>query len=51
MKKVLTLLTVAAFLMVGCAQNKHACGTKQQKKAKHKSMKSGKTPGGSMLSR
>ena len=51
MKKVLTILTLAIFLM-GCAtQQKANCGTKHQKKAKHKSMKSGKSPGGSMLSR
>jgi len=52
MKRVLTILTVIAFLFAGCASQKQQsahCGTKKQKKQRHQSMKSGRAPGGNML--
>jgi hypothetical protein len=51
MKRILALVSVMAILLGSCASQKSAqnCGTKQQKKAKYKSMKSGKSPGGGML--
>lgn len=49
----LTLFLGGIVLVSSCsAQHKHAkksCGTKQQKKKKHKSMKRGTSPGGGML--
>jgi uncharacterized protein YceK len=51
MKRVITLVSIVAILLGGCASQKSAqnCGTKQQKKAKYHKMKSGKAPGGGML--
>jgi uncharacterized lipoprotein YajG len=52
MKKLILMLSVVSLLIGGCAtQQQTNCGTKAQKKAKHKSMKSGKSPGGGMLSK
>ena len=57
MKNLLKIAMICLSLMIiipSCAtqkQQKSHCGTKQQKKAKHKSMKSGNTPGGGMLSK
>ncbi len=53
MRKLLTI-TLGALLLVGCAtqqsaKGSHACGSKQQKKAKYNSMKRGTSPGGGML--
>jgi hypothetical protein len=44
-----TLGVIGCFLLAGCAQNQHACGSKAQKKAAYKKAKSGKAPGGNML--
>ena len=53
MRKILTLLLLVIFFG-GCAtqqsaKGSHACGSKQQKKAKYNSMKQGRSPGGGML--
>jgi uncharacterized protein YcfL len=49
MKKIVTLC-LGILLVIGCStQQKSNCGSKAQKKAKYKSMKSGKSPGGGML--
>ena len=55
MKKILTITTLLLFLLSSCATQQHSngssygCGTKAEKKAKYKSMKMGKSPGGGML--
>jgi Spy/CpxP family protein refolding chaperone len=54
MKRVLAIVGIATLLLSSCATQQSArgnanCGSKQQKKAKYKSMKSGKSPGGGML--
>jgi hypothetical protein len=53
MKKFILGLSILG-LLTSCATQQsakgaHNCGSKQQKKAKYKSMKAGKSPGGGML--
>jgi hypothetical protein len=54
MKRILTILLGMFILFGSCASQQsakgsHACGSKQQKKAKYNSMKRGTSPGGGML--
>ena len=50
MKRLILLISLVSIVLTGCAtQSNTHCGTKQQKKAKHNSMKRGTSPGGGML--
>jgi hypothetical protein len=54
MKKLVIFVVSSLILWGSCASQQsakgsHACGSKQQKKAKYNSMKRGTSPGGGML--